>query len=143
MTAVFPGCRVKLAFRLSLPDGSEVDAATEQEPLELLVGDGTISPGLEFAFQGMEVGQSGRFEIPPGAAFPMPDPTKVFLLPLEDFGKRIAPEPDQFIEFELPGGETTTGRVLSLSEHGVEVDFNHPLAGFPLVFEVHVLDIQC
>lgn len=143
MAKIHPGCHVKLAFRLSLPDGTEVDAATEDAPLELLVGDGTISPGLEFAFQGMEKGQSGRFEIAPGTAFPLPDPGKVFVLPLEDLGAGFMPEQGQFIEFELPSGETTAGRVLGLTEEGLRVDFNHPLAGFPLIFEVHILDVQC
>lgn len=143
MAKILPGCRVKLAFRLSLPDGTEIDAATEQDPLELLVGDGTITPGLEFAFQGMQAGEKGRFEIAPGTAFPMPDPDKVFVLPPEDMETDFIPEQGQFIEFELPSGETTAGRVLDLTEEGLKVDFNHPLAGFPLIFEVHVLDVQC
>ncbi|MFZ5466897.1 MAG: FKBP-type peptidyl-prolyl cis-trans isomerase [Pseudomonadota bacterium] len=143
MAKILPGCRVKLAFRLSLPDGTEIDAAPEDAPLELLVGDGSISPGLEFAFQGMQAGEKGRFEIAPGTAFPMPDPDKVFVLPPEDLGAGFMPEQGQFIEFELPSGETTAGRVLGLTEEGLKVDFNHPLAGFPLIFEVHVLDVQC
>jgi len=143
MSTILPGCQVSLAFRLTLPDGTEIDAATEQAPMELLVGDGSISPGLEFAFQGMEAGQSGRFDIPPGMAFPMPDPDKVFTIPPDDFDANVVPEAGQFIEFELPSGETTAGRVLDLSEAGLKVDFNHPLAGFPLIFEVHVLDVQC
>ena len=143
MSKIFPGCRVKLAFVLSLPDGTEVDAATSEEPMELLVGDGSISPGLEFAFQGMSVGESGRFDIPPGIAFPMPDEDKIFVLPPEDFDGEIVTETGQFIEFVLPSGESTVARVLAISEEGMELDFNHPLAGLPLVFEVHVLDVQC
>lgn len=143
MTKIRPGCRVTLAFRLSLPDGTEVDAASPGAPLEFLVGDGTLAPGLEFAFQGMQEGEQGRFEIPPGTAFPLPDADKVFVLPPEDLDPRLPPEPGQFIEFELPSGETTVGRVLELTEAGLKVDFNHPLAGFPLIFEVHVLKVQC
>lgn len=143
MSKILPGCRVRLAFRLTLPDGTEIDAASEQEPMELLVGSGEISPGLEFAFQGMEAGEKGRFDIPPGTAFPMPDPDKVFVIPPDDFDVDFVPEVGQFIEFELPSGETTAGRILDLTEEGLKVDFNHPLAGFPLIFEVHVLDVQC
>lgn len=143
MSTILPGCRVKLAFRLTLPDGTEIDAATEQEPMELLVGDGSISPGLEFAFQGMATGEKGRFDIAPGTAFPMPDPDKVFVIPPDDFDVDFVPETGQFIEFELPSGETTAGRILDLTEEGLQVDFNHPLAGFPLIFDVHVLDVQC
>lgn len=143
MSKIFPGCRVKLAFVLSLLDGTEIDSATTEEPMELLVGDGSISPGLEFAFQGMCAGESGRFDIPPGIAFPVPDEDKVFVLPSEDFASEIVPEMGQFIEFELPSGETTAARVLRIDDDGMELDFNHPLAGLPLVFEVHVLDVQC
>ncbi|MDM7323348.1 MAG: FKBP-type peptidyl-prolyl cis-trans isomerase, partial [Gammaproteobacteria bacterium] len=120
MAKILPGCRVRLAFRLSLPDGTEIDAASEDDPLELLVGDGTISPGLEFAFQGMQAGEQGRFEIAPGTAFPLPDLDKVFVLPTEDLGADFVPEPGQFIEFELPSGETTAGRVLDLTEAGLK-----------------------
>jgi len=143
MTRIRPGCRVKLAFRLTLPDGTEIDAAPADAPLELLVGDGTISPGLEFAFQGMQAGEQGRFDIAPGTAFPMPDPDKVFVLPPEDLGAEFMPGQGQFVEFELPSGEAIAGRVLDLTEEGLKVDFNHPLAGFPLIFEVHVLEVQC
>ena len=143
MNKILPGCRIKLAFTLTLLDGTEIDAASADEPMELLVGDGSISPGLEFAFQGMRAGESGRFDIPPGVAFPVPDEDKVFILPPEDFADDIVPEVGQFIEFELPSGETTAARVLNISEAGMELDFNHPLAGLPLVFEVHVMDVQC
>jgi FKBP-type peptidyl-prolyl cis-trans isomerase SlpA len=143
MAKILPGCRVKLAFRLALADGTEIDAASADDPLELLVGDGTISPGLEFTFQGMQAGEKGRFEIAPGTAFPMPDPDKVFVLPAEDLGADFMPEQGQFIEFELPSGETTVGRFLEWTDEGLKMDFNHPLAGFPLIFEVHILDVQC
>ena len=143
MSKILPGCRIKLAFSLTLLDGTEIDSASEQEPMELLVGDGSISPGLEFAFQGMCAGESGRFDIPPGIAFPVPDEDKVFVLPHEDFAGAIVPEIGQFIEFELPSGETTAARVLGVSEAGVTLDFNHPLAGLPLVFAVHVMDVKC
>ena len=143
MSKILPGCRVKLAFKLSLLDGTEIDAASLDAPMELLVGDGSISPGLEFAFQGMGAGESGRFDIPPGLAFPMPDEDKIFVLPPEDFDGEIVPEIGQFIEFDLPSGESTVARVLGVSEDGMELDFNHPLAGLPLVFEVQVLEVQC
>ncbi len=143
MSKILPGCRVKLAFTLTLLDGTEVDSASEQEPMELLVGDGSISAGLEFAFQGMRAGESGRFDIPAGIAFPAPDSDKVFVLPPEDFDSDIVPEVGQFIEFDLPSGEATVARVLNISEDGMELDFNHPLAGLPLVFEVQILDVQC
>jgi len=143
MSKILPGCKVKLAFVLSLLDGTEIDAASADEPMELLVGDGSISAGLEFAFQGMRAGESGRFDIPPGIAFPTSDSDKVFVLPPEDFASDIVPEVGQFIEFDLPSGEATVARVLNISEDGMELDFNHPLAGLPLVFEVHVLDVQC
>ena len=143
MSKILPGCRVKLAFALSLLDGTEIDAASAEEPMELLVGDGSISPGLEFAFQGMCAGETGRFDIQPGIAFPLPDEDKVFVLPPEDFDSEIVPEIGQFIEFDLPNGETTVARVLNISEDGMELDFNHPLAGLPLVLEVQILDVQC
>jgi len=143
MSKILPGCKVKLAFVLSLLDGTEIDAASADEPMELLVGDGSISAGLEFAFQGMRAGESGRFDIPPGIAFPTPDSDKVFILPPDDFASDIVPEVGQFIEFDLPSGEATVARVLNISEDGMELDFNHPLAGLPLVFEVQILDVQC
>ena len=143
MSKILPGCRVKLVFTLSLPDGTEVDSAGADEPLELLVGDGSISPGLEFAFQGMSAGEFARYDIPPGIAFPQHDASKIFVLPPEDFSTDIQPEVGQFIEFDLPSGETTVARVLAISEEGMELDFNHPLAGLSLTFEVHVLEVAC
>ncbi|MGD9888388.1 MAG: peptidylprolyl isomerase [Halothiobacillaceae bacterium] len=143
MNKILPGCRVKMAFKLSLLDGTEIDAASLDAPMELLVGDGSISPGLEFALQGMSAGESGRFDIPPGFAFPLPDESKKIVMPPEDWSGEALPEVGQFIEFALPNGESTIARVLAASEQGLELDFNHPLAGLPLVFEVQVLEVQC
>lgn len=143
MNKVMPGCRVKLAFRLSLPDGTEVDAADVDAPLELLVGDGSISPGLEFAMQGMAAGEQARLEVPPGIAFPMPDASKVYRLSFDELSLDQAPQTGEFIEFDLPSGESTLARVLAVEKNEVDLDFNHPLAGFPLIFDVHILDVQC
>ncbi len=143
MPKISAGCRVRLAFSLSLPDGTLVDAASEDAPLEFIVGDGSLTPGLEFALHGMQEGERGCMTIPPGLAYPLPDPDKVFVLPPEDFDPSAMPEPGQFIEFELPNGESVLGRLLEKGAGGAKVDFNHPLAGFPLSFEVHVLKVQC
>ena len=62
--------------------------------------------------------------------------------PVSDFPDDLKPESGLVFEFETPDGEEILGTVLSVKSDNAEVDFNHPLAGQPLVFTVEILDIN-
>ena len=105
------------------------------EPLLVIIGEKRVVSGLEEALRDMDVGQEKTFEVPPEKAYGKRDPNKVRRISRREFIKAdIDPVPGQVIEFNgVPAiiRDVSGGRVV--------VDFNHPLAGKTLVYEVKVV----
>ena len=132
---------VTLHYSLHLDDGTEVASSRDDEPLRLTVGDGTLIEGLERLLHGLAPGDRRTFQVAPEDAYGRPDPANVQVLPLEQFaGMEL--EPGLIIGFDTPSGEELPGTVLEVSDDGVKVDFNHPLAGRDLTFEVEVVAVE-
>ncbi|MEM2227112.1 MAG: FKBP-type peptidyl-prolyl cis-trans isomerase [Candidatus Bathyarchaeia archaeon] len=102
------------------------------EPLFLIVGEGWVPKGLEEGLIGLEPGDKRVIEVPPEKGYGERDPSKLRLLPLRRFMSRnINPVPGMSIEMD---GRTAIVRAVGAGR--VQVDFNHPLAGKTLVYEV-------
>ncbi|RTZ74597.1 MAG: peptidylprolyl isomerase [Gammaproteobacteria bacterium] len=141
-TEAGPGSRVKIHFTLSLEDGTEALSTLNEEPLECVLGDGTLRPGMEMALYGMRAGEEDRVTLTPEQGWGEHDPQLIHNLPRSRFPANMALEPGQIIAFDSAGGEEMAGAILSLDEQRVEVDFNHPLAGRNVVFWVKLLEVE-
>ena len=105
------------------------------EPLLVIIGEHRVVEGLEEELKKMNVGEEKTLEIPPEKAYGKRDPSKVKLLPLREFTKKgIVPKVGEVVEIN---GMLATIR--SVTGGRVIVDFNHPLAGKTLVYEVKVI----
>ncbi|RKQ95847.1 FKBP-type peptidyl-prolyl cis-trans isomerase SlpA [Kushneria sinocarnis] len=133
---------ISLHFTLSLEDGSVVDSTHGKRPAEFVYGDGNLPPGFERPISGLSAGESGRYEIAPEQAFGQYNPQNVQTLSRRDFGDHEIPEPGTVMSFTDPNGGELPGVIRSIGERQIEVDFNHPLAGRTLIFEVEVLDVR-
>ncbi|MGB5177280.1 MAG: FKBP-type peptidyl-prolyl cis-trans isomerase, partial [Gammaproteobacteria bacterium] len=111
------------------------------EPLTFTMGDGTLVEGLELGLYGLKAGATQRLVLQPQQAFGLHDPDKLHLLDREVFPGELALEPGVIIGFDTPSGEELPGTVVSLTDETVSVDFNHPLAGRVVVFEVEILAV--
>ncbi len=141
MTAIGPGCQVTMHYCLCREDGIEVDNSHGGEPLVFTVGDGTLAAGLEELLFGLPAGTRGSYAVAPGQLFGLPDPDNVHALPRDDFPAEIVLEPGLVLSFSAPSGDEIPGTVLELDEARVTVDFNHPLAGHPLRFDVEIIAV--
>ncbi|WP_444676727.1 FKBP-type peptidyl-prolyl cis-trans isomerase [Halomonas sp. E19] len=135
------GMEVTLHFTLKLEDGTVVDSTRDKQPATFQVGDGNLPPGFERPLKGLAKGESGSFEITPEHAFGQRNPQNVQRLSRDDF-KEIEPEVGTMMSFADPAGGELPGVVVAVDERHVEVDFNHPLSGRTLTFEVEVLDVK-
>ncbi len=135
------GDRVTLHYRLAC-NGEEIANTFTTEPATFQFGQGDIDPRLEALLMGLQAGDHRIYELEPGAAFGDHDAGMVHELPRGDFGADIALIPGHEVEFSLPNGQTLHGIIRGFSPDNVEVDFNHPLAGLPVRFEVKILAIQ-
>ena len=132
---------VTLHLSLMLEDGTVAESTFDAEPLTFTMGDGTLVHGLELGLYGLRPGDSQRLTLYPEQAFGLRDPGKVHRLPRADFGADIELEPGLIVGFETPEGEELPGAVVSLDADSVEVDFNHPLAGRNIIFDVEIIDV--
>ena len=138
------GDQVLLHYRLSCR-GEEIANTFTVQPETFRIGQGDIDVRLESLLIGMRVGDHRTFHLESGAAFGSPDPGMVHDLPRSEFAaletaNTLAPGHD--VEFTLPNGQTLNGVIRSIDADFVRVDFNHPLAGLPVTFEVKIIEVN-
>ena len=138
---ISPESTVTLHLSLTLQDGTVAESTFDGEPLTFTMSDGTLVEGLELGLYGLRAGQTQRLTLYPQQAFGVRDPEKVHHLPRADFPADMALEPGCIIGFDTPQGEELPGMIVSLDDSSVEVDFNHPLAGREVIFDVEIIDV--
>lgn len=135
-----PGSTVKLHFSVALENGIELDnTRIRPEPVSLTIGDGNLLPGFENALLGLRAGDRRTVHLPPEDAFGPWNPDNVQVFDTVKFAER--PYIDQMIEFEDKSKTTLPGVVKSVNDDSTEIDFNHPLAGRNVVFEVEIVRV--
>jgi len=118
-------------------EGTEETDVHRYEPLFVVVGEGWVTKGFDEGLVGLEAGQSSTIEVPPEKGYGARDASKVRLVPLRRFrNEGITPVPG--IQVTLDG---KVGQIRTVGAGRVQVDYNHPLAGRTLVYEVSVQSI--
>lgn len=136
-----PGKKVALHFSISLADGQLIDSTRERpEPAEFTVGDGSLLPGFENAIFGLRAGDRRSVFIDAKRGFGdwNPDNQQVFTR-VQFSGMEL--EEGMIISFADKSGELP-GVVKAFDDDTVTVDFNHPLAGRDLTFEVDIIRVM-
>ena len=139
---VSEGTRVFLNFSVSLEDGSEVDTNFGSDPVDFVVGDGSLLPGFERLIFGMSAGERQMFTVSPENAFGQPNDNNVQYLPRDQFDEDLELEIGLVFSFADAGGGELPGMVIEFDESEVTVDFNHPLAGRTILFDVLVHRVE-
>ena len=144
MHAIAPNAFVTLDYTLRDEEGDLIDASTEEggEPMRYVHGYASIIPALEFAVQGLRVGEEKSVVVEPQDGFGSYDDELVM-----EIGKDEVPQGDDVQvgdEFTAvgPNGEEAALHVVEVFEDSVLVDGNHPLAGVTLHYHVKVRDIR-
>lgn len=133
------GSSVLIEYTLALEDGTVVESTAGTDPLRFCLGDGTLIEGLEAVLIGMKVGERQCVQLDPREAFGFPDETNVHMLTRDKFPADMPLEKDLIIGFTTPMGDEVPGRIMELPDDNlVIVDFNHPLAGHTITFDVEV-----
>jgi FKBP-type peptidyl-prolyl cis-trans isomerase SlpA len=140
--SVGKGTRVTLNFSLSLKDGAVVDSTFDKAPASLDVGDGSLPEGFESFIMGLKPGDHETYEVPPENAFGQANPNNRQSFKRSDFDRDTVIEPGLMVSFADASQSELPGVVYSVDADEVIVDFNHPLAGRDLIFEVEIIDVQ-
>lgn len=134
------GDRIALHYRLCAADGTEVMSTFDDEPVQLTLGEGEIETNLESCLIDLEPGRAYTFRLAADQAFGQPNPGQIMEVPLDAFPEEEV-EVGSLVEFTLPGGETLAGYIKSATKTHATVDFNHPLSGCDVEFEVKIVEI--
>lgn|SRR6187402_1958639 len=137
-----PGTRVTLHFALRLPDGEVIDSNFEREPATFTVGDGNLLQGFEKAILGLQEGDRKTLVIKPEDGFGQRNPNNVQEIARNQFGADIELEEGLMLSFADAQKTELPGVVKRFNDDVVTVDFNHPLAGHDILFEVAILKIE-
>jgi FKBP-type peptidyl-prolyl cis-trans isomerase SlpA len=142
VVAIGEGTRVFLNFSVSLADGSEVDTNFGGDAVSFVVGDGSLLPGFERLLFGMAPGQRQIFEVPPENAFGQPNDNNVQYLPREQFDDDAPLEIGLVFSFADASGGEVPGMIIAFDDNEVTVDFNHPLSGRTILFDVLIHRVE-
>jgi FKBP-type peptidyl-prolyl cis-trans isomerase SlyD len=135
------GTQVSLEYTLSLEDKTVVESNVGGKPMTYKHGAHEIVPGLETALAGLPKGEKKRVVVKPSDGYGAVDPKAV-----QEVKKSMIPEQARKVGAQLeakgPDGQSMFPIITAVNEETVTLDFNHPLAGKTLIFDVKVLDIR-
>ena len=135
-----PDREVTLHFALKLENGEVVDSTEGKAPATFTVGNGNLLPGFEVALYGFKAGDKRSLQIEPENAFGQPNPQNVQVMPRGQFQDMELSE-GLLIIFNDAANAELPGVVKAFDEQQVTIDFNHPLAGKTLNFEVEIIEV--
>lgn len=143
---ITPGSIVRVDYKGTLKDGTVFDTTEGKQPLTFLIGAGQVIPAFEQQVTKMREGQTKKFTIKAKDAYGDPDPKKVVTLPRDDRFKSLELKEGAiiFANNKAPNGKVvqTPMKVVKISDKEVTLDYNHPLAGKDLTFEVKVVEVR-
>lgn len=132
---------VTLHFTVKLPGGEVVDSTSGKSPASFKVGDGSLLPGFEQSLFGLKAGDQRSFEIEPERGFGPGNPQNIQSVPRGQFNE-MELEPGLLVIFQDAAGGEMPGVVKTVHDNTVDVDFNHPLAGKTITFEVEIISVR-
>ncbi|MFV3306614.1 FKBP-type peptidyl-prolyl cis-trans isomerase [Pseudomonas sp. NY15181] len=133
--------QVTLHFALKLEDGNVVDSTFDKQPATFKVGDGNLLPGFEQALFGLKAGDKRTLNIQPEQGFGQPNPANVQVMPRDQFQDMELAE-GLLVIFNDAAKTELPGIVKAFDDQHVTIDFNHPLAGKTLAFDVDIIDVK-
>lgn len=137
-TSIGPGCEITLHFALALADGTLIDSNFDGAPATFTLGDGSLLPGFEQLLVGLHAGASATFDVPPAQAFGDFNADNVQRVARRLFAAEPPLTKGLVVSFADASGAETPGVVIGVDGDQVEVDFNHPLAGRTILFQVQI-----
>lgn len=133
---------VKLHYTMRLSNGDEIASTRDAEALEFVCGRGEVVPGLEREIMGLEPGAKKNFTVQPEDAYGRRDESLVKELPRAGFPADLKLQKGQRFSYRSEQGAELMYKVCEIGDQTITADFNHPLAGEVLHYDVEVLSVE-
>ena len=134
------GKKVTLYYKL-LVNGELLETANEKDPFVYTHGQHQIVPGLEKNLMGLSVGDKKTIHVETEEAYGPVDPKAFREIEKEKLPKDVTPKVGAILEAHSPHGEVMLVKIREVKPKTVVIDFNHPLAGKELEFQIEVIKI--
>lgn len=142
-SVVANGQVVSLVYELRLDNGEVLDKSESQDPLEFVQGHGQIIPGLESALYGMQIGEEKAVVVSPEDGYGEYDEDDLDVMPRKSIPDHLELSVGKGLRLrDKNTGEVYIAYVAELDEEKAVLDYNHPLAGETLHFQVRILDLR-
>lgn len=138
---VSEGKSVKVNYTLKV-DGKVVDSSIGRDPIMFTAGKRQVIPGFEKAIIGMKQGQKKSFRVSPSEGYGPEDPNAVRRVPKQQIPPDIKPKAGMLLDTQGQDGKRVPVKVVKVEKDIVVLNFNHPLAGKTLNYDVEVLEIK-
>ena len=140
------GSFLTLHYRLSSQQGESIVSTFEENPATLQIGLGQLAPFLEQCLIGLAEGTHRTFELSPDQAFGPRNPDLLQRVSLATLRENSNADEDytvgDLVDFAAPGGGRFAGVLREMGEQDALFDFNHPLAGQHVKFEVRIIGVM-
>ena len=123
-------------------DGQVVDSTQGKEPLEYTHGQKMIISGLEDELSGMKAGDKKKVVVAAGEAYGQVNQEAILEIPKANLGEGLEPKVGMVLQMSGPQGQKIPGIVREVKDDVLLVDFNHPLAGKDLTFDVEIVAVK-
>jgi len=143
MKTVTDGQNVKVHYKGTFTNGDVFDdSRVRGQPMQLMVGQGSLIKGFETALVGMTEGQSKTISLTADEAYGQPNPEAITTVPRDSFPEDYNFETGTQVQGQSPTGQTILAKIVSFDDEGVVLDHNHPLAGRDINFEIELVEIE-
>ena len=137
------GSKVKVHYKGTLNDGTVFDNSYDRgEPIEFQVGADTMISGFNDAVVGMAVGEKKKVSLEPAQAYGPVNPDALSEVSKENFPSDFDFKEGQVVQGQNDDGQPVVGTITEVKENVVSMDFNHPMAGQSLNFEIELVSVQ-
>jgi FKBP-type peptidyl-prolyl cis-trans isomerase SlpA len=134
-----------LHYRLATADGTDIVTTFGGTPATLMLGQGQLAPFLEQRLLGLEEGAHAKFELSAADGFGERNPDLIQVVTKKTLDDNSEPDANyqvgDLVDFRAPGGGRFAGVLRELRTDSAVFDFNHPLAGQTLTFEVQLISV--
>jgi len=141
MSTVENGNTVSVHYTGTLTDGTQFDSSRGKDPLSFQVGNGQVIPGFDNAVVGMTVGESKTFTIPVDEAYGPKNEEAIQEVSKDRFPEGYDAQVGQTVTGQNEIGQNFQALIIAEAEGTVTLDFNHPLAGQDLTFDVELVSV--
>lgn len=141
MSQAKKGDTVKVHYKGSFDDGTVFDSSADREPLQFIIGGGTLIPGFENAIVDMNPGEKKTEKIPADEAYGPHIKELIIDVDRKQLPPDLNPVVGQQLQIKQDDGRTTVVMITGITDESITLDANHPLAGKDLTFELELVEV--